>query len=244
VQHIWPADRLTAGTWHACAIEAPDGLASDTYVACWGRGDHGQLGGKAPDQCNVDGVNIACAKSPQRALPLKDAVATVLAGDLFTCVSSPDGIKCWGANRDAFFGTPGSCPASLRKAWPTLHGSVPAPRAACSATPVAVPKLKGFQQFPMVGTRGLCFEEGKDLKCWGAFRVPRGPHVSPVQLNPGQYANACGLRGGTEEVVRPSSIETAAVTERHDASVVCWGEGYSAPNALDVPVTIEFTPID
>ncbi|MGH7272671.1 MAG: hypothetical protein ACREJ3_19750, partial [Polyangiaceae bacterium] len=36
VQNIWPAQRLTLGTWHACTIAAPGGLARGGNVACWG----------------------------------------------------------------------------------------------------------------------------------------------------------------------------------------------------------------
>ncbi|HKO49665.1 MAG TPA: hypothetical protein VJV79_18175 [Polyangiaceae bacterium] len=245
VPHIWPVHHLATGTWHACVLtDEQSTIKDDPYIACWGRGDYGQLGFKAPDRCLVEGVNVPCAKSPRRGISLKNSVAVPLAGDLFSCVSSEAGIKCWGANRDAFFGTPGSCPASLRKAWPTLHGSVPAPRAACSATPVAVPKLTGFHQSPAVGPRGICIQEADQLKCWGALHAPRGPRVSQLAVNPGQHANACGLRGGTRVLVRPSTIETAAIHDTLDASVVCWGEGYSAPSTPDVPVTVEFTPFE
>jgi len=243
VQHIQPVHRLVSGTWHACVLTDDASSIKDApYVACWGRGDYGQLGFKARDRCRVDGVDVPCARAPEHGISLEDSVATLLAGDLFTCVSSPNGIRCWGASRDGFFGTPGSCPASLRKAWPTLHGSVAAPRAACSRTPVPVPKLTGFHQFPAVGPRGLCSQEGDHLKCWGAIRAPRGPGVSQIEINPGQYANACGLRGGTRVLVRPATIETVAEYRTVDASVVCWGEGYSAPSTPDVPVAIELTP--
>ncbi|HET7542079.1 MAG TPA: hypothetical protein VFK05_19565 [Polyangiaceae bacterium] len=219
VQHIWPAEQLAAGTWHACALAAPDGLADGAHVACWGRGDHGQLGAPAPDRCIIDGVPVACAKSAQMGVFLQEAIANVLVGDLFTCVSSPEGMKCWGANRDAFFGVPGSCPAALRKAWPTLHGNVAAPRAACSKKPVRVPNLHEFFQGVSMRPRGFCFEEGERLRCWGGVHPPRMKGVSGVVLNPGQYANACGL---------------------HEGTVVCWGEGYSAQASPNLPVAIAF----
>jgi len=220
VQGIWPADRVAVGTWHACALAAPDGLAEGAEVACWGRGDQGQLGTAAPDKCVVDGVPVACARSPRVGIKLEDSIAYLLAGDLFSCLSTPEGMKCWGANRDAFFGVPGSCPASLRKAWPTLHGTVAAPRAACSSTPVRVPKSSGFQQSVSMSPRGFCIEEEQRLKCWGGVRAPSITGLSHVVLNPGQFANGCALHAG---------------------GVACWGEGYSARATPSVPVPIEFS---
>ena len=146
LQHLWPAGWMAVGLWHGCAIAAPHSLARDPRVACWGRGDYGQLGAPAPDQCVVDKSTIPCAKTPQQGPALQDSMAVLRAGDLFTCVTTPHGIQCWGANRDVFFGKPGSCPERLRRAWPTQRGAVAAPRAACSDAPVAIPDVQDFEQ--------------------------------------------------------------------------------------------------
>jgi hypothetical protein len=71
VRNIWPLRSLAAGTWHACVIAAQE---RQTYaVACWGRGDVGQLGAPAPDSCDVDGASVACAHRgpPARGTPSK-----------------------------------------------------------------------------------------------------------------------------------------------------------------------------
>src|SRR5262249_31023607 len=154
---VWPAHGVALGTWHGCAIAAPGGLLSKVYASCWGRGDLGQLGGDAvPDTCNVDGRQVACARSPVKNIALSGRMVVIGGGDQFTCVTDPDGIHCWGASRDGFFGEPGSCPKAVEQAWPTLGGPVSAPNARCSKTPAPVAAARGFEPQFRVGPRGLC----------------------------------------------------------------------------------------
>jgi hypothetical protein len=218
VQGLWPAENIAAGTWHACAMAAPGGLANGGHLACWGRGDYGQLGAAAPDVCSADGANVACAKTPVKGFKLADPVMVLRAGDLFTCLSDRKGIACWGASRDGFFGTASQCPPALRRAWPTLHGSVAAPRATCSKAPARIAKITQFEQDLVVGPRGLCVPTEKSVECFGGVRTPKRD-VSSVAISPGADANACGLR---------------------DGGVVCWGEAYSPRSALDQPSPIAF----
>lgn len=225
VQGVQPAEQTVLGTWHACtsASTAPvHGSASGARVMCWGRGDYSQLGAPAPNVCTASGSPVACSRAGLTG-PFLDADATVAVGDLFTCVTTGGlGLSCWGANRDGFFGTPGSCPDSLKRAWPTLHGTVRAPRAACSTTPVDV-RFDAFLQELHVGPRGICVDatqEGQP-RCVGAIPTPFGIGIANVAVSPGADASACGLR---------------------DGGVACWGEGYSAPGSLDVPVAVVFEP--
>jgi hypothetical protein len=222
VQKIWPARSLALGTWHACALAAPSGLAQGGYIACWGRADRGQLGTPAPDECVAGDTKIACARSPVAGVQVPSPVLALYAGDLYTCASTPEGTRCWGANRDGFFGSGAACPPELKQAWPTLHGAVAAPRAACSSQPVMVRGIAGFQQSMSVGPRGVCFAEHAPLECLGAVRTPRAKDIRNVVVSPGEDASACGLR---------------------DAGVACWGEGYSKPGTPEVPVAIEFAPL-
>jgi hypothetical protein len=218
VRGTWPAYRVAAGTWHACAMAARDGSRdSGGPIMCWGRGDYGQLGARAPDRCKVDGASIACAKTAQPGVRYKTPLLSLLAGDLYTCISTPDDISCWGASRDGFFGTRAQCPASLRRAWPTLHGHVPAPRATCSLAPAKVSHIEGFQQMPSAGPRGICYDEDTPLRCVGGIRTPRGKDIHFVVVSPGEDASACGVQ---------------------NEKAVCWGEGYSPPGAPNVPLTI------
>jgi hypothetical protein len=215
---VWPAPSIALGTSHGCAIAAPNGLLQDVYASCWGRGDLGQLGGPPPDVCTVGGRSVGCARSPQKNIVLKGGMAVLGAGDQFTCVTDPEGIRCWGASRDGFFGAPGSCPKALERAWPILGGPVSAPCARCSAVPAPVSIGHGFQPDFEVGPRGLCVAQQSKVECVGAIPSPHLGGIQRVSISAGQDASACTLR---------------------DGSVFCWGEGYSRPNALNVPVAIE-----
>jgi hypothetical protein len=229
VQGLWPAENIAAGTWHACAMAAPQGLARGGHLACWGRGDYGQLGAPAPDVCSVDGANVPCAKTPVKGFKIADALLVLRAGDLFTCLSDSKGIACWGASRDGFFGNASACPAALRKAWPTLHGHAAAPLAACSRAPARIARITQFEQDFVVGPRGLCVPTDKSVVCFGGVPTPKGA-ISNVALSPGADANACGLREG---------------------GVRCWGEAYSprsAPNqavpiAFEIPTLVQETAV-
>jgi len=221
VRGLWPAQSLHVGTWHACALAAPNGLAAGGSIACWGRGDYGQLGAPAPDRCEADGASVPCARQPVTGIPYDGHPLELSTAGLFTCASDDGGISCWGASRDGFFGTTAACPAGLRLRYPTLHGNVAAPHATCSRVPAKVRGARGFQRWPSVGPRGLCFDDQTPLKCVGGIRTPRGKKITGVVVSPGEDAAACGIR---------------------DGAVVCWGEGYSPPAAPDVPVPIALEP--
>ncbi|MDP9151536.1 MAG: hypothetical protein M3O36_16570 [Myxococcota bacterium] len=216
-------DRFALGMWHGCAIVTPPPNASlgKVLVRCWGRGDLGQLDRQAPDTCVVDGRSIACAKEPVNGPSLRSPDATLHAGDLFTCLGTDEGVQCWGANRDGFFGVPGSCPEAIRRAWPAAEGSVPAPRAACSDSPVWLARVGpnwGNDHFE-AAPRGVCVYEQSRTRCFGAIPLPKLADIEWMTLSPGQDASACGV---------------------HEGAVVCWGEAYSRPDALDTPVPIRF----
>jgi hypothetical protein len=223
VRGIFPAQFPAAGTWHACALAAGSRGMDNPSVACWGRDDYGQLGGPAPDSCLVDGQAVACARSPIRRVALPDGMAVVRAGDLFTCVTNRKGIQCWGASRDALFGSPGSCPETLRRAWPTLAGPVAAPKAACSATPVAIDGISEFDPNFQVVPRALCFRDRRGgQRCSGAIPRPSSGDINGISMSPGSDASACGVRG---------------------TDVVCWGEAYAPPNRPDEAVRVAFEPL-
>ena len=217
-----PAQPLAVGTWHACALAVPFGLRSG-YAACWGRDDVGQLGTPGTATCAADGRMVPCARQPVHgpAVGTADGLATLAAGDLFTCLGTSDGIRCWGANRDGFFGTPDACPGPLRNDWPT--GSVAAPRAACAPDPVTLPGLAGGLSWLAAGPRGLCFDgDSNQARCLGAIPTPSGRDITYPKPSPGNDAAACGISGHR---------------------VVCWGEGYSPGTAPDQPAEVVFPPL-
>jgi len=226
VQDVWPAMFMAVGFWHACALHAPWGMSSRGDISCWGRGDAGQLGIPAspPDVCRVDGQDVACARTPVSGIKVakSEMMMTLGAGDLFTCLTNEKGISCWGGSRDAIFGVPGTCPDSLRRAWPTLRGPVPAPNASCSAVPLPLPGATQFNPHFTVRPRAVCFDQDGAETCFGGLPKPRDPPRGRKVISPGSDASACTVA---------------------DGHVYCWGEAYSpahAPGTL-VEIALEST---
>jgi hypothetical protein len=214
--------RPALGTWHACGLAPPRGMEDPFPVVCWGRGDHGQLGAPAPDKCTVDGQAVACARTPVRGPLVRDQMAVLGAGDLFTCVTAGDGTRCWGASRDGLFGARGSCPEGLRRAWPTPDGPVPAPNASCTAAPVRLPGGTMFDPHFQVAPRRICYVGAPGDGCLSGVPKPRDPKIVNPRVSPGSDASACAASG---------------------EGVVCWGETYSPPGAPDQPVPVVFEPL-
>ena len=219
---VGPEVSPALGTWHGCALAVPRGIDQDIPVLCWGRGDYGQLGAPAPDRCLVDGRSVPCARTPVRGPVVKDQMMVLQAGDLFTCMTTDTGIKCWGASRDGLFGVPGSCPEKLRREWPTPSGPVRAPNASCTATPVQIPGTTEFDPHFTVRPRQICFASGGSERCLSGVPKPRDRKIAHYKVSPGSDASACAVRG---------------------EGVICWGENYSPPSAPDEPVPITFEPL-
>lgn len=230
------------GVWHGCAL--PNG---SSRVVCWGRGDFGQLGGIPPTACMHRNRRVPCARSPQ-AGPMTaatDRERAIRAGDLFTCAADPKGILCWGANQDAFFGARGSCPAEVRRSWPTLQGTTSAPIAACPAHPE---RIAGIDEFPTrfeAGPRGICFGVGGAIQCRGAIPTPRGSATAFQKTVIAESEQAARLMGAyalhAPDVIAVSAGQDASACAIHgDGSVVCWGEGYSPADAPDLPIAVSF----
>jgi hypothetical protein len=217
--------RIALGTWHGCAIQDPD------ITLCWGRGDGGQLGFAASDRCPIDGRAIPCSRKNAK-VPFKlPPESQLFAGDMFTCALSKQGLLCWGASRDGWFGSAGACPARLRKEWPTLAGpTVPAPRATCARQPVLVPGFERVDIHPQylgnlgtlsVGPRGACAVVNGRVRCVGAISTPAA-ELRNAWVSPGARANACGVLA--------------------EGQVLCWGEGYSPAKDPQAPVLVKLVP--
>jgi hypothetical protein len=202
------------GGWHGCV-----GSKQRHELACWGRGDAGQLGRKPEAECTVGGRHIACDANVRPVAFPVNRVGTLYAGDLFTCmnVGNRADLLCWGGSRDGWFGdTP--CPEELRQAWPVGEGFVPAPRATCTATPVKLSALVGEVATLSIGSRGLCATVDGKPRCLGAIVPPDAP-VGQMVVSPGSHASACGIA---------------------DTRVLCWGEDYSPKDKPGQTVAIAF----
>ncbi len=230
-----PFVAVATGTWHACAT------ARDQRLWCWGRNDQGQLGGRGNDLCGPVDARIACATKP-RAVPFAVAAGAVPgAGDLFSCITGPatQGILCWGASRDGFFGSKAACPESVRASWPSVNGgpAIRAPNVACAAWPAPVPAFAGLTIDRIadpaavghtgaldlgIGPRGACIVHDGHVRCAGAVPTPRAGPLTRVRVSPGQDASACAIGA--------------------DGAVYCWGEGYSTDPATGVTARLRIEP--
>ena len=205
--------------WHGCVASK-----ARPELACWGRGDAGQLGRKSEAACTVGGHRIACDANVRPVDFSVGRVGRLYGGDLFTCMNEGihGDLSCWGGSRDGWLGdTP--CPAELRQAWPVGNGFVAAPRATCTATPVKVPPF-AWQHAISIGSRGMCASVDGKPRCLGAIATPDVP-VDQMVVSPGSRASACGIA---------------------DSRVVCWGEDYSPTNTPGQTVAIGFaasTPV-
>ena len=188
------------GGWHGCVA-----AKSRHELACWGRGDAGQLGRTPEADCTVENRRIACDANVRPVSFQANGVARLYSGDLFTCMNEGvhGELSCWGGSRDGWFGDR-PCPAELRQAWPVGAGFVAAPKATCTATPVKVSRIAGPDHVS-IGSRGLCATVGGKPLCLGAIATPDAP-VGQIVVSPGSRASACGISG---------------------TQIVCWGENYS-----------------
>ena len=200
-----PAVALSAGADHTCAV------LLGGAVACWGRGDRGQLGsgnraarGDTPDEVGA----------PFPTVPLGRAASAVAAGGEHTCALFADGaVKCWGG---AFYGQTG---LGARDARGDMPGEI-------EALPDV--DIGGRVVELAAGARHTCARlEGGAVKCWGAGVFGQtgaeateaigdapgemGPNLAPVVLHERAVALAAG------------ATHTCALFE--DASLRCWGSG-------------------
>lgn len=244
----WPEiTNIALGYWHGCLTREDAKLHQSLH--CWGRGDVGQLGFEPPDTCRTDDRDVACARKPGHAeFPVEPPWPPPMpgwnrgdlsVGDLFTCLHESTGLRCWGASRDGFFGSAKACPPGLAQAWPTLTGTVRAPRAACAKQPTSVPGSDRFREVRGpnvsglagsspeattnydVGPRGVCMvsHEG-EIWCRGGVAAPRKLRARRVVVSRGDDASACAFT--------------------RDDRLVCWGDSYSPPGAPREPVSIAF----
>jgi hypothetical protein len=208
--------QVTHGAWRGCS----EGL-------CWGPA---RSAATAWEICESGAVSAPCALVKQATLDEfadQMMIGAPMIGDLFSCVRTSTGLRCVGASRDGFFGTPAECPAELRRAWPTAAGSVAAPHAACSLRPVAVRGTKAHGNLGSAGPRGLCFEETSLVndepitlwRCFGAVKLP-AQRLQSIAVGLGDEPSACG---------------TTATGQ-----LLCWGRGYSPASAPQAPVAIRF----
>ena len=179
---------------------------------------------EADETCTLSEQRVACTRTP-KPIPQSFGVpphARILVGDLFTCASTVEGVWCWGASRDGFFGRVAACPKGLRDSWPTRSGLVRAPRAACSARPVKVASMVSGIVHVSAGPRGICVEErtSRRARCLGAISPPVTPALHGTTVSAGDDVGGCGIGS--------------------DDRLYCWGGGYSPASRPHQPINVAF----
>ena len=102
--------------------------------------------------------------------------------DLFTCIKEAGlEVTCFGASHEGFFGSPEACPAHLKDAWPTLHGPVAAPHAACSSVPVKI-TAASFERHWSSSPSACAVRDG-GVECRGEGYSPAEALEAPVRVS-------------------------------------------------------------
>lgn len=235
------AARIALGGPHSCA------LALDGTVACWGRGDHGELGDGEFHDDAPNGLATPVAVSGLAG------VASITAGLYHTCalLAADDSIVCWGGGNDGQLGddvfhtgldagvaTPqavalagvlqvaagGNHTCALLsggtvQCWgDNLFGQLGDGSQNKSATPLAVPGLSGVQQLAVGKFQTCALMPGGTVQCWGSGGVNAQAGTSISLLVP-------TLIEGVADATALAAGDDFTCALVADGTVQCWGEG-------------------
>jgi alpha-tubulin suppressor-like RCC1 family protein len=169
VAGLGPVISVAAGASHTCAV------VEGGQVYCWGANDRGQLGVEtSPNQCEVGGAMVACARAPVPVPDMTDAVEVVV-GDAHTCVRATAGrVWCWGTNTDAQLGS------GTASAMPT-----PTPQ----AVQLGASALRRVRSLAAGGQHTCAVRDDGAVLCWG--RHDRGQLGVAVPESFEPCAHAC-----------------------------------------------------
>ncbi len=231
------ATAISAGDAHTCAI------LEDGSVRCWGFGANGRLG-----YGNTSNVGDTPATTPGKvgAVNLGGHKATAIsAGGAHTCAILEDGsVRCWGFGRNGQLGygnlsSVGDTPATT----PDKVGAVPL--GGIKATAISA------------GSLHTCaiLEDGT-VRCWGVgvngqLGYGKTSSVGDTPATTPDKVGAVPLGGIKATAVSAGSSHSCVILD--DASVRCWGFGFSGQlgygntnNAGDTPATTpdKLGPVD
>ena len=134
------ARSVGSGSFHTCAI------FDEGRLACWGRGDHGELGNDDSESANRPTRVVRLVNDETEFV--NDA-SQVVAGFQHSCSLSAGHVECWGDNSSGQLGVD-----------PTVLPS------ASTATPVPLPVGLHVDELSASGFH-TCARAGADVYCWG-----------------------------------------------------------------------------
>lgn len=223
----WPHP-LALGHHHGCVRQELD-------IACWGRGDHGELGFPASDRCKDGASEVACSRRLRLARvqgERRSHPPLLVAGDTYTCAVTANFVECWGVSRDGFFPSPG--PARVPGLRLNGVNSLSAgPRGLCGDDDDGGSRCAGAIPAPPVGVTSVVVSQGNDasacgvdadgIVCWGEAYSPRGRPSDPVRVrvdqafdpaapvvdSPGRWDAECRIeRPCTRDWTKPPRCES------------------------------------
>ncbi|MCC7537193.1 MAG: hypothetical protein IT379_13305 [Deltaproteobacteria bacterium] len=225
---------ITAGWYHTCALRIGG------EVACWGLGEHGQLG-----------VGDFETRTRPETITGLSGVAQVVAGARHTCARSGESIRCWGNGENGRLGndatTSSPTPVMVTGAIAGARWVAPGDRHTCAAeadgsavcwgsggfgtlgdgsgfdsespTPVSVLGLAGV--VAMSSADATCaLTEGAPMgvSCWGSNASGQ------IGMTPGGYADiARSVAIGAGSPVSIAARGERACVVLDSGGLVCWG---------------------
>jgi hypothetical protein len=218
---------LALGHHHGCVRQELD-------IACWGRGDHGELGFPASERCQDGASEVACSRQLGLARVQGERGShppLLVAGDTYSCAVTENFVECWGKSRDGFFPAPG--PARIPGLRLNGVASLSAgPRGLCGDDYDGGARCAGAIPAPPRGVTRVVVSQGDDasacgvdeagIVCWGEAYSPRGRPRVPVRVRvdyvsdpeapvvdiPGRWDAACDIkRPCTRDWAKPQRCE-------------------------------------
>ncbi len=208
-----PANAVTAGVSHACAL-----LASGELY-CWGTNENGQLGDGSQDPTSWPRKVIADVKF---ATVDASAGAQSTSGFLTCATDTSGGVWCWGSNAAGQLGL------GHRDGCPTCGID-----AKHFPTPQKIPGIDDARVV-RVGGDTACVIRGaqNELWCWGSnsWGALDAKTAGPEQCFSGDPATAgCSTKPipvhGLKNVASVSIARTHMCASKLDGQVLCWGWG-------------------
>lgn len=235
------APRIALGGPHSCALKL------DGTVACWGRGDHGELGD------DVFHVTAPTGLAAPVAVDGLTGVAALSLGLSHSCalLSDAGGVVCWGAGNNGQLGdgsfhtqddggvaTPRAVvlPEAIQIAtsgdhacalladttvqcWGfNLFGQLGNGDTTRSATPAAVPDLSGVAQLAVGKFQTCALMDDQTVQCWGSGGVNNQAGTAINLLQP-------TLIEGIDDAVAIAAGDGFTCAIVAGGAVKCWGEG-------------------